>query len=95
METPPDKMKYIYIVLEMTNNGSVIYPETYKTYEAALEAIRTKMLMFLEDDAEANGGSAEETWQDSVKHSRVEKNVTYLYIEKENYFEIHKLPVPA
>lgn len=88
-------MKYIYIVLETTNNGSIIYPTTYKTYEAALEAICVKWWMFLEDDAEANGDSADETWQDTVKHSRVEKNVTYLYIEKENYFEIHKLPLPA
>jgi hypothetical protein len=84
-------MVSIYIVLEMTNSATVIYPTTYKTYAEALEAIRVKWWQFLHYDDDY---SPHALWHDAVTQTSVENNVTHLYLEKENFFQIHKLPLP-
>ena len=88
-------MSFVYIVSETTPDDSTVYPETFKMLEEAIEAIRIKWWKYLEDDAEINGEPAEEQWQRELKNMRVEKNVTHLYLEKEIFFEIHKLARPA
>jgi hypothetical protein len=39
------------------------------------------------------GGSAEEIWLEAVSTATVEGNVVSLYLEKENFFEVHELPI--
>ena len=69
----------------------MIYPTTYKSKDAAIEAIRIKWWKYLEDDFEVNGEPATEQWKRTVDQSRIEKNITYLYIEKGIHLEIHHL----
>ena len=88
-------MSFVYIVFEATPDDRTIYPETYKTLEEAIEAIRIKWWKYLEEDFEINGEPAEEQWQREMKDMRVEKNVTHLYLEKGIFFEIHKVALPA
>lgn len=85
-------MTFIYIVLEATNSATGIYPTTYKTYEEAVEAIRVKWWEWLHQDEEYG---PHVLWQEAVQHADVKGNVTHLYLEKENFFEIHKLPISA
>jgi hypothetical protein len=97
IDTPPtDKMKYIYIVFENTTEDRRIHDITYKTYEDACNAIKERWIGFLEEDRETNDmeETAEEMWLQTLKEAEVVKNITHLYIEKENFFEIHKLPLP-
>jgi len=87
-------MASIYIVLEATSECSrTIHPTTYKTLKDATDAIKARWMPFLEEFVKYDGGNAEEIWLEAVSTATVEKNVVLLYLEKENFFEIHELPI--
>jgi hypothetical protein len=87
-------MASIFIVLEATPECSrTIYPTTYKTLKDATDAIKAKWWAFLEENAATNHTSAEEIWLEAVSTATVEGNVVSLYLEKENFFEVHELPI--
>jgi len=87
-------MASIYIVLEATPECSrTIYPTTYKTLKDATDAIKAKWWAFLEENAAINDTSADTMWTECLAEATIEKNVVSLYLEKENFFEVHELPL--
>jgi len=87
-------MASIYIVLEATPECSrTIYPTTYKTLKDATDAIKAKWWAFLEENAAINDTSADALWTECLAEATIEKNVVSLYLEKENFFEVHELPL--
>jgi len=87
-------MASIFIVLEATSDCSrTIYPTTYKTLKDATDAIKARWMPFLQEFVKYDGGSSEEIWLEAVSTATVEGNVVSLYLEKENFFEIHELPI--
>jgi len=87
-------MASIFIVLEATCECSrTIYPTTYKTLKDATDAIKAKWWAFLEENAATNNTSADTLWMECLAEATMEKNVISLYLEKENFFEVHELPI--
>jgi hypothetical protein len=87
-------MASIFIVLEATPECSrTIYPTTYKTLKDATDAIKAKWWAFLEENAAINDTSADTLWMECLAEATVEGNVVSLYLEKENFFEVHELPI--
>jgi len=81
----------IYIVVE---NGDA-YPDAYKSYASALNAVKAKHRETLEDQIR------EVQWLESVESilsdvnvpENIEKGLTHLYIEKGINITIYKLPI--
>ena len=87
-------MASIYIVLEATSECSrTIYPTTYKTLKDATDAIKARWMPFLEEFVKYDGGCADTLWMECLAEATIEKNVVSMYLEKENFFEIHELPI--
>ena len=87
-------MASFYIVLEVTDSGHTLYPTPYKSLTHALDAIKSKWIAFLEENAAVNDTSAEVLWHEAVADVTSQNGVVSLYLEKGNNFEIHLMTLP-
>lgn len=93
-------MNCVYVVVETTEDDTVVYPTTFASYEDACNAIKARWMDYLEEERETNGleETADKLWSDVVNspmHDKLDPNRTRLYIEKGNHFDIYMLPVPC
>ena len=84
-------MEYIYIIVE---NGEP-YLTTFKNYKSAVLAVKQKHKEYLQEQIKElyDLDSIESVLADVNVPENTEKNITHLYIEKEIYIKIYKLPI--
>jgi hypothetical protein len=84
-------MEYIYIIIE---NGEP-YLKTFKNYKSAVLAIKEKHKEYLQEQIKEiyDLDSIESILADVNMPENTETNITNLYIEKEIYIKIYKLPL--
>ena len=84
-------MEYIYIIVE---NGEP-YLTTFNNYKSAVKAVKQKHKEYLQEQIKElyDLDSIESVLADVNVPENTEKNITHLYIEKEIYIKIYKLPI--
>jgi len=81
-------MQPIYVIIE---NGEP-YPDAYKTYAAAVKAVKDKHCEYLFDQIKQMDSleDIESTLADVNPPENISANNTYLYIEKGIHIHIHR-----